>query len=217
MPGNSSTGFVSGASGAGQKELLAFFFRRAMADVATATLVRVIAVYNDGGDEPAGLVDVQPLVMQIDGQFNTTSRPTVYGVPYGRVQGGTNAVILDPEVDDIGVCVFGDRDLSSAIASQGEAAPGSNRRNSLSDALYVCSVLGKSAPTQYVQFNASGITVVSPTQITLQAPTIAITGHLTVSESANVTGEVTGNGIELSQHVHTGVQSGSSNTGKPTG
>lgn len=62
----------------------------------------------------------------------------------------------------------------------------------------------------------SGSTSVHSTgNIALHAPTVAVTGNLTVSGSAVVTGEVTGNGIHLSTHVNSGVQSGGSNSGPP--
>jgi hypothetical protein len=216
MPASGTVGFRAGSSH-NQSDAFEFIFRRLMAGVMTATIVRVEAVYNTGGVAPAGVVDLQPLVMQVDGQLIASPRPPVYGVPYGRIQAGANAVIMDPVVGDIGVAVFGDRDLSGVISTQGQAAPGSNRRNSLSDALYVCSILGTKAPTQYVQFDAAGITVTSPQQITLNAPTVAVQGNLTVTEAVIAQGEVTGNSVELSQHVHPDVQSGSESTGKPTG
>ncbi len=192
-----------------------FFFRRAMAKVATATLVEVIAVYSADGIAPPGMLDVRPLLNQIDGQGIITARPVIYGVPFSRVQSGTNAIIMDPVVGDIGVCCFGDRDLSSVIASQAQAPPGSNRRHSMSDALYVCSILGKETPTQYVVFEESGIKMVSPNIVTIQAPTTAVQGNLTVTGTVVADGEITGAGIVLGFHVHSGVQSGSSESGPP--
>lgn len=56
----------------------------------------------------------------------------------------------------------------------------------------------------------SGVTnIKSAGDITIDAPTVKITGDLVVD------GEVTGNGVELSTHTHSGVQTGSSNTLKP--
>jgi hypothetical protein len=215
MPDNQSAGFISGSSSGNHASAIEFFFRRAMAQVATATLVKVVAVYSVDGIAAPGLLDVQPLLNQIDGQGNITVRPVVYGVPFSRVQSGTNAIIMDPVVGDIGVCCFGDRDLSSVISSQAQAPPGSNRRNSMSDALYICSILGKTAPTQYVVFDAEGITLVSPTKVTIQAPTTAVVGALTVSETIVAQGEVTGASVVLGTHLHTGVESGSSESGPP--
>lgn len=45
--------------------------------------------------------------------------------------------------------------------------------------------------------------------------TLAVTGAQTNDSSITASGEVTGNGIKLSTHTHSGVKSGSSNTGTP--
>jgi hypothetical protein len=90
-----------------------------------------------------------------------------------RLQGGTNAVILDPKVDDIGIAVFASRDISSVIANKGPANPGSRRMHSMADGLYIGGVLN-GTPEQYVQFSDAGITLSSPNAITLQAPAVTI-------------------------------------------
>ena len=52
-------------------------------------------------------------------------------------------------------------------------------------------------------------TIKSETLVTVDSPTVKMTGDL------EVIGEVTGKGVKLSTHTHSGVQSGSSNTRKP--
>lgn len=192
-----------------------------------ATLVKVIAVRNAGGVEPVGTVDVQPLVNQTDGAGNITALPPVYGMPYVRVQGGSSAIILDPQVGDIGIAVIADRDLSAVIATKAQAAPGSRRRNNMADGLYVGGVLN-GTPQQYVQFTNSGITVLSPQTVTIQAPNVKVQGNLevtgttkldqavTADSTITASGEVTGNGIALSTHKHTGVSTGGGTSGPPT-
>lgn len=217
-----SNTFIDGATGANQFDVLRFFFARQQAKVRTATVVQVLSVTTSGAVAPVGFVDVQPLVQQIDGIGNTTNLPPVHNVPYLRVQGGTNAVILDPQVGDLGICVFADRDVSAVKSTKGVAAPASNRSSDLSDALYLGGILN-GVPQQYVQFDAQGITVLSTNAVTLQAPTITLQGDVTVTGSQTnqstitASGEVTGNGIKLSQHVHTGVTSGTSTSGLPQG
>ena len=51
--------------------------------------------------------------------------------------------------------------------------------------------------------------------IALNAPTVAITGDLTVTGTVVAQGQVTGLGKNLSTHVHSGVTAGGSNTGAP--
>lgn len=160
--------------------VLDFVVRQILGEIGIAKLVRVEKVTNAGGLSPAGEVDVLPLVAQVDGFGQTTPHAVVYGLPYLRMQGGTNAVILDPQVGDIGLAVFCDRDISAVKSTKAPGPPGSFRQFSMSDGLYVGGFLN-GTPTQYVQFTADGITVHSPGTVTLDAPEVVLTGNLTVA------------------------------------
>lgn len=195
---------------------LEFSVRAILAGLWTVTVVKVVAVQNNGGVSPVGLVDVLPLVNQVDGAGQPTPHITINQLPYFRLQGGSNAVILDPQVGDIGMACFASRDISAVKANRGQANPGSFRQHSASDGLYVGGFLN-GTPTQYVQFTSSGITVVSPGTITLQAPTVAVQGNLTVSGTTTGQGDGTFASIDVAKHVHPGVQTGSGSTGTPTG
>lgn len=138
-------------------------------NVRTALPVRVEGVTNSGGVSPIGYVNIRPLVKLIDASSNTTSHRIIYNVPYLRIQGGANAVILDPKVGDIGMATFSDRDISTVKATKQEGPPGSRRHHDLSDAIYMHSIISV-APTQYVRFFDGGIEVVSPTEVHLKAP-----------------------------------------------
>lgn len=150
--------------------------------IVTTALVKVAAVKNAGEVAPVGLVDVIPMVHQVDGSGNPTEHGLIHSVPYLRSQGGTNAVIIDPQVGDIGIAVFCSRDISSVTRTKAPANPGSNRKYDWADALYIGGVLN-GVPQQYVQFSADGITVTSPTKVTIKAPVLEIDA----STSINVT------------------------------
>lgn len=143
----------------------------------TATLVEVMACSNDGGLSPVGTVDIRPMVNQIDGSNppNPTPFVTVYDVPYMRIQGGASAVIIDPQVGDIGIAVFASRDISKVQSTKAQANPGSYRQYDLGDALYVGGLLN-GTPLQYIQFTDAGISIVSPASVAITAPTIAMDG-----------------------------------------
>lgn len=191
-----------------------FLIQQGLLKVQTMTLVRVLACTNAGGVSPSGTVDVQPLVNQMTGNRQSIPHKPLYKMPYARIQGGTNAIIMDPQVGDIGLALFASRDISGVKSSRGQANPGSFRTFNYADGIYIGGVLN-GIPVQYMRFTAAGILVVSPTEITLQAPTVAVTGNLTVSGTTVGTGEGTFNGIPVSTHVHPGVQSGGSDTGTP--
>ena len=148
---------------------LRFVVQSLLAGVRTAVPVQVMAVTNTGGVSPIGTVSIQPLVNVVDASGHATTHGTIYNCPYLRIQGGTNAVILDPQVGDIGLAVICDRDISAAQAGNSAAPPGSNRRFDLSDAVYLSSIMGTTVPAQYLEFNAAGITIHSPGVVNITA------------------------------------------------
>ena len=193
------------------------------------TLVQVMAVRSVGEIAPVGFVDVQIMLNQIDAAGNSMPHGIVNNVPYFRLQGGANAVIIDPQVGDIGMATFADRDISSVKATRAISNPGSKRRADIADGLYTGGFLN-AAPTQYVRFTDSGIEVVSPTNVTVRAPTInmigadsvtlqsasiVLDGPVTGTAGAVFAGDVSGQGTSLHTHKHGGVQSGGSQTGVP--
>lgn len=212
--------------------VMSFVFWMLMSKVQTCTLVKVVSCTNDGGVSPIGRVTVQPLVNQMTGNRQPVAHGEIYNALYQRVSGGTNAVIMDPQAGDIGLMAFCSRDISSVVANQGQANPGSFRMFDWADGIFCPACPLGVTPTQYIQFNESGITVVSPTEIVLQAPTVVIDASTQVvvnspetglsgnmSSAGTVTGDVdvVANGISGSQHVHPGVTRGGSSTDPPTG
>lgn len=218
---------------AGAFNAQAFLIQQFINRMNIGTLVRVQKVTNSGGLSPVGFVDVLPLVNQLAGDDSPVPHAVVHELVYFRLQGGGDAVILDPKVGDIGIAVFADRDISSVKASKGAANPGSGRRNDMADGMYFGGVLN-GTPTQYVRFSSTGVEVVSPTKITLKAPVtqidsalIALNGNIAQTAGTGtgtasfvgpitVVNDVTAGAISLQTHKHTGVQSGGSNTGGPT-
>lgn len=234
-------GQAQAADGTGDYGSLMFVISQALAQLSTSTVVRVVAVTNAGGLAPVGFVDVQPLVNQLDGAGNAVPHGVLHHLPYFRLQGGTDAVILDPKVGDLGIAVFASRDISAVKASKAQANPGSWRAHDMADGLYVGGLLN-GTPVQYVQFTAGGINVVSPTKVTVEAPNIELNastqcalnspqivlngtvqqgsgsfgGTSTWQGNMDTLGTLRNNGKDVgSTHTHSGVQSGPSNTGTP--
>lgn len=157
----------------GEFNNISFLVQQALSKMQTATLVRVDACTNTGGVSPVGFVDVTPLVNQLDSQGNPMPHVTIHNVPYLRVQGGANAVIIDPQPGDIGMCAFASRDITKVKSQKAQSNPGSFRQYSFGDAMYLGGMLN-AAPTQYVQFSEAGIKLHSPVAVILEAPTIDI-------------------------------------------
>lgn len=155
----------------GEFDRIAFMVQQALGKMQTATLVRIESCTNAGGLSPVGYVDVTPMVNQLDGQGNPTPHVTIYNVPYFRLQGGANGIIIDPQKGDIGVAVFASRDISQVKTTKKQGNPGSHRQYSFADGLYLGGMLN-AVPTQYVQFSTAGIRIHSPTQVKIDAPDI---------------------------------------------
>lgn len=200
--------FFSAGNDYNQIEFIARVVRNQMATVALVQVVKVTG--GAGAAAIAGTVDIHPMVAQIDGFGNATPHGIIHNVPYVRWQGGANAVIIDPAVNDIGLALFASHDISSVKRTKKSGNPGSRRRFDWSDAIYLGGLLN-GVPTQYVRFSADGIEINSPTALTINAPNVAINGNVAI------TGTLTDNGKNVgSTHTHGGVQTGGGTTGAPT-
>ena len=199
---------------------LSFIVNQLLGQVNVATLVEVTAVHISSRTGVVGTVDVRPLVEQTDGAGNAVPHDVVYGVPFFRLQGGANAVIVDPRIGDVGFCVVADQDISLVKKSHGENLPGSRRRFNLADGIYVGGWVN-TEPTSYVLIDDTSIEILSAAAVNITAPLTTIngplhvTGTVTGDSTAAFTGDVTGEGTSLHTHVHSGVSSGGSNSGPP--
>lgn len=181
------TGMAGLADTTSEWNRMQFAIRAVLNQTVTATIVQVKAVGN-------GTVDVQPTVAQVDGAGNAVPHGTIHGLPVWALQGGTSGVIITPAVGDLGLAIFAHTDISNVKRAKKPTTPGSARRYDWSDGIYLGGVLN-AAPTQYVRLNVAGIAITSPTAITLDAPSVKI------------------NGTEFSTHHHSGVATGTGNTG----
>ncbi len=211
---------------AGEFNQLSFLIWQILATVHTVTLVKVVSVTSAGGVAPAGYVDVQPLVNQLDGDGNAVPHGVISNVPYFRIQGGSNAIILDPEVGDIGLAAFAQNDISSVKTTQAQANPGSRRRFHWSDGLYFGGFLN-GAPSQYIQFVGNAINIVSPGTVTITTPgNVSVTaGGSAIIKAATIVLQNAGTALKAllnsafatwaTGHVHSN-GNGGADTGTPT-
>lgn len=214
----------------GEWNQLRFIIQQQMMSLQTSLPVEVVAVRNTGLN-PVGQVDIRILVDIITGNDETVSHGIIPNVPYFRLQGGANAVIIDPEVGDIGMANFSSRDISAVKNARKQAPPGSRRAYDFSDAMYSGGFLN-GTPTQFIQFTAGGIIIHSPTKITQNAPELEFNAD-TISFNCtdinmnggaggeiDITGVLKNNGVLVgSTHRHSGSPTAPngpvSNTGQP--
>lgn len=185
---------------------------RLIGKVYTMTLVKVNSV-QAGGTGAAGFVSATDLIQQMDGNNRGIPNVPMHNLPYFRLQGGGNAVIIDPKPGDIGLAVFAQRDISEAKRSKTEGAPPSLRAHDVSDGLYIGGVLN-GAPSQWVRFLDSGIEITATGPVTINTP-----GDLTINSTGDVkieSASLTHNGVNVgSSHVHGGITPGGQNTQGP--
>lgn len=202
----------------GNYNTMVFLINQGILKVETMTLVQVLACTNNGGVSPSGTVDVQPLINQMTGNRTAIPHGKLSRMVYARMQGGDNAFIMDPKVNDIGFAIFCSRDMSAVVSGKRRANPGSFRHHNFADGIYIGGVLN-GAPTRYVQFTDSGIVVVAPDKVTVQAPEVDVTAATKISVQAPVidigsaSGTVTTiDGVPFLLHTHI-----SEAPGDPTG
>jgi len=196
-------------SGVTEFNALSFLIRQILGELNVAALVRVESVTNSDGVAAVGFVDVQPLVSQQDGFGNAVPHGVLYNIPYARIQGGANAVILDPVVGDIGFAVFADKDISVVKNTKKQASPGSARRFSMSDGIYLGGVLN-GTPTNYVQFSGNDINITATGNVNISSP------HINLQNTGSALQTLLNSTLLtwLTSHVHTDPQGGV--TGSPT-
>lgn len=204
--------------------------------VNTCEPVKVVAV-----DTAARMVDVLPLVRIVAGGGDAIDQSQLYRLPYLRIQGGANAVIIDPHAGDVGIALYAMRDVSAFKAQPGQTVnPGSARTYDKGDGFYLGGFLNQ-APQRFVRVTDAGVEIeglarvdvhgdavtVTSNKITLDAPLVEVTGTLRQSGSkgtgassftggfTNTGGQIVSNGVTLETHTHGGVETGGGSTGGP--
>lgn len=160
---------------AGEFNLFVTNFLAQISQVQTVSLVQVESCTNSGGIEPVGTVNVKVLVNIMTANRTAIPHGTIYELPYHRMQSGQNAIIMDPQPEDIGIALFCSRDSSVVKRTKAQANPGSYRMFDWADGLYIGGVLN-GTPAQYIAFLAG---------IVMATPVVSTTGNLAVGTGAS--------------------------------
>lgn len=221
MAGGGNLGAAGPSTPGDHYNVLDFLIQQAIAQLSTSTVVKVVkAPYDENGNaippdevKPIGYIDVQPLVNMVDGEGNSTPHGTVYKVKYHRPESGNGAFITEPKVGDQGFLVSADRDTSIVRRTNAQGNPGSGRVMNKSDGTYYGVCQGSMTPTQFFKWLSQGFKIADSFGNTIQgtANGVLINGAL-INKQGDV---ITKAGHDLDTHVHTGVSTGSSNTGPP--
>lgn len=172
--------------------------------VNVAALVKVTAF-----NPTAMTVDVQPLSQRLDGG-EYQSQPPILGVPCSYTKSG--GFIIRPWIraGDVGLVVYVDHDIDKAVSDGQESKPNTERNHSPSDAVFIGGIVLGIAPVGGLP--ADAVVIASEDGSVHLAVT---SSGITIKGDVNVEGDVTANGISLTQHVHGGVESGPGTTSAP--
>lgn len=114
----------------------------AVSRIFTAMPVQVLTV-----DTDKRLLDVMPMVSMLDNEGQAVEHAQISNIPYARQQAGDYGIIIDPKVGDKGLVVFASRDISNVVANRSKHIPASMRKHSISDAVYIASLLNEDPRT----------------------------------------------------------------------
>jgi hypothetical protein len=153
-----------------------FILERLIGRAYTMTLVKVGEV-QPGGTGPVGFLSATDLIQQMNGNNEGIPNVPMENLPYFRLQGGGNAIIIDPKPGDIGLAVFARRDITVAKQNKTEGPPPSLRSHDVSDGLYIGGLLN-GAPSQWIQFLDSGINIKATSTLTIDAPKLKVLGDV---------------------------------------
>lgn len=151
--------------------------------IKTVDLVKVLAVYPTEGT--VGFVDVRALVQQQATNGVVIDNAPIYRLPYLRLQGGKSALIIDPVVDDLGVAMFAQRDITTAIATRAEGPAPTNRAYDAGDGLYLGGFLNQDA-TQWLRFFPTDGAELKAPLLTIDAE-VRTTGNVKVGTGISTT------------------------------
>ena len=164
-------------------------FNSLITNVNTAMPCKVVAIekQEQRGVNIVGFVDIQLMIEQTNGQKKGNETAIICNVPYIRIQGGTNAVIIDPEINDLGVAIFSSRDITNFKEARRQTPPATWRKFSISDAIYIGGIRNQK-PVQYIHFRNDGIEIYSPKRVHITTPTVLIdSDNTTINTSAKTT------------------------------
>lgn len=168
-----------------------------------------------------------------DGSHQIVNLPVITDVPVVFPGGGGCRLTFPIAAGDECLLVFASRAIDAWQQSGGVQKASDARKHDLSDAFAIVGPMSQAhkisgistTKTQlrsndgstFVELDPAGqiVNVTAPGGMTITAPTLHITGNVNVDQTVTATTDVVGGGKSLKSHVHSGVQSGGSNSGPP--
>ena len=192
-------------------ELIARVVKKAAQDIRGPMPAKIISY-----DPKTRLARVQVLVADRTEDGLTIDQPIITDVPVFMPIGGGSAITTPIRVGDTGVVQFAGQDIGGWATDGDESPPDTNRRHSLSDAMFTPGQgRGEADPDNFkITFGGAVITIAPGGGVNITSP-----GDITLTASGGlniVSATLTHNGVNISDdHVHIGIMPGAANTGVP--
>ncbi|MGL5654136.1 MAG: Gp138 family membrane-puncturing spike protein [Vibrio sp.] len=167
-----------------------------------------------------GLASVKPSGKQLFKDGREIEYPVIHNCPvqWPRFNGGKAGFKGKVSVGDGCWLSFSQRSMDSFLSGSGD----DTRSFDLNDCVVQMGVYSgtrskweENNDSAVMYFGDAAVQITESGEIHMHGTKIFHHAPVTGDSTATYTGEVQGNGVKTSSHVHSGVQSGSSNTGNP--
>ncbi|MDI6537158.1 Gp138 family membrane-puncturing spike protein [Pantoea ananatis] len=171
---------------------------------------------------------VQPAIagqgVDAKGQIRSAPLPLLTDVPVIFPRGGGCTITFPVKAGDECLVIFSDRCIDFWWQNGGVQEPVDQRQHDLSDAFAIVGpqsqaqkISGISTTSVQVRTDdgSSFIELMQGGNVNITTPLLTVNGNVQVNGTVTSTGDQVAKGISQTGHVHSGVQSGSSQTGGP--
>lgn len=168
-------------------------------------------------DRATNRAQVQPLISIVTTTNQRVEKAQIASVPVLQLGGGGFVLSFPLNAGDLGWIKANDRDISLFLQSKSSAPPNTQRKHSFEDALFIPDTMLRQVTIDPEDEEAVTLQSLDGSiKIALHSDSISIKSPMINMDSTlNVSGDVIASGISLVHHVHSGVQSGSNNSGEP--
>lgn len=161
-------------------------------------------------DPSTGLASVQPVAKFKKPNGETMDYPSISGVPVVSPQSANVTIAFPIKAGDGCLLVFGEKSLDYWLYGK---ETDTELSFDLSNAVAIPSLKNTGSPAMQKACSENAVVLQSGgTTLTVKSGEVVIDGNLTVNGKIDATGDVTGSGISLATHTHTGDSGGSAST-----
>lgn len=194
---------------------------RLIKDVTLMDMEKVLPGIVQAYDRTTNRAVIKPAITGVASLGQKIPKNALINIPVLTLQGGGIFLSFPLKKGDVGWLVACDRDISVFKQMLEESSPNSYRKHCFNDAFFIPDKINQLSVSEDDTDAFVISTLDGGTKFSLKDGAIKLTGNTTIigettiNGNLTVSGDVVGNEISLSGHIHSGVQTGSGNTGVP--